>query len=263
MRRRLHPLTALTAAACTAVITTAASSWVLSVMVTGAVAVAAVRLGVAGRVLPAAAVIMVPLGMSLLMIHGLFFPEGTTVLAQWGPARVTAEGLGFAGESAARTAVPVLVFLLFSFTANIPDLVTALTTRRLAPQFGFVVASTLTLLPAIGARLDRIRQAQEARGLVLRGGLPSRLAAARLHMVPLVLTLTTDAGNRAQALDARGFGGPGQRSSYREVIDSAAQRRFRAAAILAAASAVGIRLVQSVPQSLAQSLAQYFPGPGW
>ncbi len=163
--------------------------------------------------------------------------------------------------------MPVLVFLLFTFTVNIPDLVTALTTRRLAPQFGFVLASTLTLLPAIAARLDRIRQAQEARGLVLRGGLSSRLAAARLQMVPLVLALTADAGNRAQALDARGFGGPGARSSYREVVDSAAQRRFRAAAILAAAGAVSFRLVQSVPQSLVQSLAQslgqFFPGPGW
>ena len=32
-----------------------------------------------------AAVILVPLGVSLLMLHGLFFPEGRTVLAAWGP----------------------------------------------------------------------------------------------------------------------------------------------------------------------------------
>ncbi|QYF90563.1 energy-coupling factor transporter transmembrane protein EcfT [Arthrobacter sp. PAMC25284] len=247
VRQRLHPLTALTAAACTAVITTAASSWVLSITVTAAVALGAVRLGVAGRVLPAAAVILMPLGLSLLMIHGLFFPEGSIVLAEWGPARVTAEGLAFAGESAARTAVPVLVFLLFSFTVSVPDLVTVLTMGRLAPRVGFVLASTLTLLPAIAGRLDRIRQAQEARGLVLRGGLTSRLAATRLQMVPLVLALTSDAASRAQALDARGFGGPGARSSYREVVDSPAQRRFRAATLLAAACMVGFRLVQSLP----------------
>ena len=43
------------------------------------------------------------------MLHGLFFPEGRTVLAVWGPARVTAEGLSFAleaGTQAARTVRP-------------------------------------------------------------------------------------------------------------------------------------------------------------
>ena len=39
---------------------------------------------------------MVPLCLSLLMLHGLFFPEGHSVLAEWGPARVTSEGLAFA-----------------------------------------------------------------------------------------------------------------------------------------------------------------------
>ncbi|WP_427132408.1 energy-coupling factor transporter transmembrane component T [Pseudarthrobacter sp. S9] len=247
MPPRLHPLTALTAAACTAVITTAAASWPLSLAVSLAAAVLAARAGVAGRVLPAAAVILAPLCVSLLVLHGLFFPEGHTILAQWGPARVTAEGLGFALDLASRTAACVLVLLLFSFTVSVPDLVAALAAKRVPPQFGFVLASTLTLVPAIAARLDRIRQAQEARGLVLRGGLLSRLGAVRLQMVPLVLGLIEDAGSRAQALDARGFGSPGPRTSYRDVDDPPAQRRFRAAALLLAACAVALRLALSWP----------------
>jgi energy-coupling factor transport system permease protein len=246
MGQRLHPLTALTAAGCTAAVTTAAASWVLSVAVSLAVAVLAGRAGVAGRVVPAAAVILAPLCVSLLVLHGLFFPEGQTVLASWGPARVTVEGLGFALDLATRTTACVLVFLLFSFTVSVPDLLAALAERKLPPQFGFVLASTLTLLPAIAGRLDRIRQAQEARGLVLRGGLLSRLGAVRLQMVPLVLGLIEDAGSRAQALDARGFGG-GPRTSYREVPDPPAQRRFRAAALLVAAGAVVLRLALSWP----------------
>lgn len=247
MRQRLNPLTGLAAAAATAVITTAASSWVLSLAVAAAAAVVAVRLGVAGRVLPAAAVILTPLALSLLMLHGLFFPEGHTVLAQWGPARVTVEGLAFAAELGTRTAVSVLVFLLYSFTVSVPDLVSVLAGTRLPPQFGFVLASTLTLLPAITARLDRIRQAQEARGLVLRRGFLSRVGAARLQMVPLVLGLIDDSGHRAQALDARGFGTAGPRTSYRVVPDSAAERRFRIAALLTAGGAVLARLLSSWP----------------
>jgi energy-coupling factor transport system permease protein len=243
----LHPFTALTAAVCAAVVTTAVASWPLSLAVALAAVFLAVRGGVAGRVLSAAAVILVPLCLSLLVLHGLFFPEGHTVLAQWGPARVTAEGLGFALELGTRTTACVLVFLLFSFTVSIPDLLSALSARRIPPQFGFVLASTLTLLPAAAARLDRIRQAQETRGMVVRGGILSRIGALRLQMVPLVLALMDDAGSRAQALDARGFGSAGPRTSYRDVADTAAQRSLRAAALVLMAAAVAARLAVSWP----------------
>jgi energy-coupling factor transport system permease protein len=61
-------------------------------------------------------------------------------------------------------------------------------------------------------------------------------------MLPLVLSLIQDAGERAQALDARGFNGARVRTSYRDVADSAGQRGFRAVALLLAAAAVVIRI---------------------
>jgi energy-coupling factor transport system permease protein len=247
---RLHPLTALTAACCAAVITTAAGRWPLSVAVAVAAVLLAARAGVAARVLLAAGVILAPLFLSLLVLHGLFFPEGHTVLAQWGPARVTAEGLSFALELASRTAACVLLLLLFSFTVSVPDLLTALAARRIPPQFSFVLASTLTLVPAMAERVEKIRQAQEARGLVVGRGLLSRLAAARLQAVPLVLGLVEDAGLRAQALDARGFGTTGPRTSYRQLQDPPAQRIVRAAALLLAAAAVVLRLITAWPAAV-------------
>jgi energy-coupling factor transport system permease protein len=246
---RLHPFTALTAAASTAVATTAAASWPLSCAVAIVTSVLAARAGVAGRVLSAAAVIMAPLCLSLLVLHGLFFPEGRTVLAEWGPARVTTEGLLFALELASRTSACVLVLLLFSFTVSMPDLVSALAARRVPPQFGFVLASTLTLVPAIARSLDRILQAQEARGLLLRGGLLARFGALRLQMVPLVLGLIEDAGIRGQALEARGFGARGPHTSYRHVADPPGQQLFRALALVLAAAAVALRLLASWPEA--------------
>jgi energy-coupling factor transport system permease protein len=246
MPSTLHPLTSLTAAGCTAVITTAAGFWPLSLAVALAAAVLAGRAGAGRRVAAAAAAVLLPLGLSLLMLHGLFFPEGRTVLAAWGPARVTAEGLGFALEAGTRTGACVLVLLLFSFTVNAPDLVTALAAKGVPPQFGFVLASALTLLPAMAARLEAIRAAQEARGLVV-GGPVSRLVAVRMQMVPLVLGLIEDAGNRAQALDARGFGSPGPRTAYRVLADPPVQRRSRAVLLLLAGAAVALRLVVSWP----------------
>lgn len=208
----------------------------------------AVRAGVAGRMAPAAAVILAPFWLSLLMLHGLFFPEGRTVLAEWGAVRVTTEGLGFALDMGARTAAYVVVFLLFSFTVRVPDLVAVMSARQVPPQFGYVLASTLTLAPAITGRLARIRQAQESRGLVVRRGPLPRLAAARLQMVPLVLSLIQEAGDRAQALDSRGFNGAKARTSYREVPDTAAQRALRTVALLLAVAAVALRIFGHWPE---------------
>lgn len=239
---RLHPLTSLAAAGSTAVITTAAASSPLSVAVSAAAVGLSVVAGKSTRMLPAAAAILVPMAMSLFVLHGLFFPEGTIVLAEWGPARVTSEGLQFAAERAAQLSAAVLVLMLFSFSVSVPDLVAALSSRGLNGRFAYVLASTLTLLPAISVRLQRIRQAQEARGLVIRRGWIHRVIAFRLQAVPLVLSLVDDAGTRAQALEARGFSSQGPRTSYREVPDPPLQRVFRMVLLLAAAATVAARL---------------------
>lgn len=239
---RLHPLTSLAAAGSTAAITTAAAYLPLSLAVVAAAVGLAAWGGSLRRLLPAAAAILVPLCLSLLVLHGLFFPEGDTVLAEWGPARVTSEGLSFALDRAAQLGAVVLALLVFSFSVNVPDLVAALSARGVHGRFAFVLASTITLLPAITSRVDRIRQAQESRGLVIRRGLVHRAAAFRRQAVPLVLSLVEDAGTRAAALESRGFSTPGPRTSYRDVPDSKAQRALRIVLLVAAAAAFAVRL---------------------
>jgi energy-coupling factor transport system permease protein len=239
---RLHPLTSLAAAGSTAAITTAAAYLPLSLAVIATAVGLAAWSGSVRRLLPAAAAILVPLCLSLLVLHGLFFPEGDTVLAEWGPARVTSEGLSFALNRAAQLGAVVLALLVFSFNVSVPDLVAALSVRGVQGRFAFVLASTLTLLPAITSRVERIRQAQESRGLVIRRGLLHRVAAFRRQAVPLVLSLVEDAGTRAAALESRGFSNPGPRTSYRDVPDSKPQRALRVVLLVAAAAAVAIRL---------------------
>ena len=75
----------------------------------------------------------------------------------------------------------MLVLLLFSFTVSVPDLVAALAARGLPPQFGFVLASALTL-PAGHRRPAGAGsgQAQEARGT---GG-PAAALLSRLGARP-------------------------------------------------------------------------------
>ncbi|MCU1517897.1 MAG: energy-coupling factor transporter transrane protein EcfT [Pseudarthrobacter sp.] len=242
---RLHPLTSLTVAGSTAVITTAAASWPLSLAVIAAAVGLSAWGGTLRRLRPAAAAVLVPLCLSLLVLHGLFFLEGVTVLAQWGPARVTAEGLSFALQRAAQLSAAVLALLVFSFGVSVPDLVAALSGKGIQGRVAFVLASTLTLVPAAASRLERIRQAQEARGLVIRRGLLHRMAASRLQAVPLVSALVEEAGTRGAALDARGFGSTGPRTIYREVPDRPLERLLRTFLLLAAVVAVAARLWQA------------------
>ncbi|MET1088292.1 MAG: energy-coupling factor transporter transmembrane component T [Arthrobacter sp.] len=244
---RLHPLTSLAAAGSTAIITTAAASLPLSLAVIAAAVGLSAWGGTWRRLLPAAVVILVPVWASLFVLHGLFFPEGATVLAEWGPARVTSEGLSFALQRAAQLSAAVLALLVFSFSVSIPDLVAALSTKGMHGRFAFVLASTLTLLPAITSRLERIRHAQEARGLVIRRGLLHQGSAFRRQAVPLVSALVEDAATRAAALEARGFGNAGARTSFRDVPDPNWERWLRFLLLLAAAAAVAARLFQTGP----------------
>jgi energy-coupling factor transport system permease protein len=229
---RLHPLTLLVAAVVPAIATLAVNRWHVSAVVLAAMVLFVALSGLGRRVLPAAGVVLAPLLLSLLLTHGLFFAEGQSVLWTAGPVRVTTEGLGFAADMGLRTAVFVVAFLAFSFSVQPADLLAVLTEMRVPPQFGFVLCSTLTLAPAITARAQRISQAQQARGLVIGRGLAGRVRIVQQQSVPLVLALLHEAGSRAESLEARGFGAPGPRTSYRQVPDSVGQRVFRWAALL-------------------------------
>lgn len=188
--------------------------------------------------------IVAPFALWALAIHGLFFPEGRTVLAALGPVRVTAEGLAYAGGFVLRTAALVVVMLAFSVWVDVAVLRAALVRRGIPAPLGYVLASALGLAATVSGRMRRIREAQEARGLVVRSGLGGRLAAARFQAFPLVLALVDEAGERATALEARGHRLPGRRTSYLSEPDSPGQRVLRWA--LAAASA-GIAASVVVP----------------
>jgi energy-coupling factor transport system permease protein len=244
--RRLNPLTGLALAGTGLVACLAGTQWTVWAAAIVVAAGLAYRAGTLRRVLAAATVVVAPFALWALMIHGLFFPEGHTVLAAWGPARVTAEGLAYAAGFVLRTAALVVVMLTFSTWVDVAVLRAALVRRGVPAQLGYVLASALGLATTVSARLRRIREAQEARGLVVRRGLGGRALAARLQAVPLVLALVDEAGERAAALEARGQALPGRRTSYVDEPDSATQRVFRWVLVVASAALVGAVILTSL-----------------
>ncbi|WP_308190492.1 energy-coupling factor transporter transmembrane component T family protein [Sinomonas notoginsengisoli] len=244
--RRLNPLTGLALAASGVVACLAWAQWTVWFAAIGCATVAAVRGGTLRRVAAASGVVVAPFALWAFLIHGLFFPEGTTVLASWGPARVTAEGLAYASGFVLRTAALVTVMLAFSVWADIAVLRAALLRRGVPAPLGYVIASALGLAAVVGERMRLIRQAQEARGLVVRAGPGGRLLAARLQVLPLVFALVDEAGERAAALEARGQRLPGTRTSYVDEPDSLAQKALRWALMAACVGIVGSVVVPAL-----------------
>jgi energy-coupling factor transport system permease protein len=229
-RGRLNPLTGLVLAGAAVVVCLAWASWSVWLAVLAAALVAASRARVLSRVAAAGSVVVVPFALWALAIHGLFFPEGRTVLAEVGPARVTAEGLDYVALFVLRTATLVVVMLAFSLWVDVATLRVALV-RRGVPVSG---------------RLAGIRAAQEARGLVVRRGIAGRVVAARLQVVPLVLQLVDEAGERATALEARGSSLRGRRTFYVEEPDSRLQRWVRWSLAVASLAVVASVVVPAV-----------------
>ncbi|MBG6216847.1 energy-coupling factor transport system permease protein [Arthrobacter sp. CAN_A6] len=226
-RRIFNPLTELLAATLVVVLVLVVNRWQFSFVVLVAGILPAVLLSGKPRSIGLAlAVVAAPLLVSSLVLHGLFFPEGTSVLAQWGPARVTVEGLEFAALMGLRMAVFSGALLTVMMTASIPELVSTLTHRGWNRKLVFVIGSAVGLLPSVVIRAQHIRRAQEARGLVVGGGL-RRFKALLMVSTPLVTGLLVDASERTHMLEARGFSSTVRRTSYLPDTDSAAQRAAR------------------------------------
>jgi energy-coupling factor transport system permease protein len=120
-------------------------------------------LGQARQIALALALTLGPLLVSSLVLHGVL-PGGDDVLARWGPARVTAEGLEFAALMGLRLAVFAGVLLTAAMTVSIPELMSTLTHRGWNRKLIFVLGSAVGLLPHVTGRARQITRAQQARG---------------------------------------------------------------------------------------------------
>lgn len=235
MKRRiteLHPFTVLCLAVFAVAVATAASVWWLSC----AVIVLCLAIGaVTGKVRKLAALssaIMLPTLLSLLMIHGLASWDSSPVIAAWGPISLTRGGAEIATALALRTAVLVVVGLLCGLLIDKHQLVAAIDLSPAPPQAGYLLASTLFLLPQMMEKQHAIGEAQALRKAGTGRGLAGWLQRLRLRAVPLVLSSVQDAHDRSAHLAARGFPARGEHSRLRQVADSQIQRGVRWVALL-------------------------------
>jgi energy-coupling factor transport system permease protein len=105
------------------------------------------------------------------------------------------------------------------------------------------VQSVLQIIPQTLETVDRIRDAQQARGLEIQGRIDRRVRAFLPLMLPVVLSSLVATQERAMALEVRGFGLRGARVDRHRIPDSAPQSLLRWALLLLVPLAILARLV--------------------
>lgn len=143
----------------------------------------------------------------LAVLSPLFDPLGATVLfTYWGARPYTLEAMLYGASVALIFAAMIAWFAVMG---------KVLTTEKLAylfggsfPQLGFVVISTLTLVPRLLRRAKEMARAS-AREVSVRG----RIASAGVRLVNLIRWALAEGAMRADAMASRGFA-TGRRSSY-------------------------------------------------
>lgn len=218
--RAAHPFTQLAVAA-----TLPALAWTLPAPAAG-IATAALALGLTAtrglrRGLWPALLTAAPFWLFLFLLH-----DARTTLAIG--LRIT-------------TMVASFVWLA---AALVPArLVEAMVARGWSVSAAYLIAATLSAVPTLRARAQRIVEAQRCRGLSPRGSLRNRMRALRALAMPLLLSALHDVDERALALATRGLVPGARRTPLRAPADPVLERLARWGLVLVCVAALVWRLV--------------------
>lgn len=185
--------------------------------------------------------IVLPFAISMFLIQGLFWTDGTPV-ASLGPLSLKAEGLVFATRITGRLLAIMGSFLLFSLGTPPDDLMISLEERGVPNSITYIILSTIQLVPGLQVRAGKIRDAQRARGLETEGNIFQRLRSMLPLVEPLVLGSIIDVDERAIALEARGFSSNTPKTFFRTVEDRRWEQIFRWALLILSVILILVRL---------------------
>lgn len=170
--------------------------------------------------------IVLPFALSLLIVQGLFWTDGTPILIL-GPLSLKEEGVLFALRSTGRILLIISSFILLSLSTRPDALMLSLSQRGVPKSLTYIILSTLQLIPRFQDKASTILDAQRARGLETEGSLLHRLKSFLPMIKPLILSSIVDIEERAIALEARAFGRSGPKTSLLILEDSAIQKFLR------------------------------------
>jgi energy-coupling factor transport system permease protein len=157
---------------------------------------------------------LAPLLIVILILQPLFAPGPGPALLQLGPLRLTASGILVGVSFALRAAALTFLSAGLLLTTHSSDLVQGLVALGLPYTWGLAVGLSMRYLSTIGHLFFTVRDAQQARGLILSQG--NFVQRARAHIPILVATIIAAlrlGDNLGLALAARGLGYPARRTT--------------------------------------------------
>jgi len=169
----------------------------------------------------------------LFIIQGLFYPYATEKLADL-PFGFTLwkDGLLYAANIAARILVMMVFGYWFVLTTHPGDLVSSLTKIGLPNAIGYVILTTLQIIPRVTGQMQTIIDAQKSRGLETEGSIIQRLKSFVPLLGPLFMGSVQQAVEKSMALEARAFSSKGEKTSYRKTIINTADKAIMAIAMI-------------------------------
>jgi energy-coupling factor transport system permease protein len=171
--------------------------------------------------------LILPAALFLFLMQAFFQPMEGEVIFEFWFLDITVESLMFAFRNAMRISVMVSSFVLFLLTTHPSELMSDLSRRGLAPQFAYVIISTLQILPQMQAKAQTIIAAQRSRGLDTQSNFIRRLRSLGPLVGPLVFGSLVEVEERAIAIEARGFTSTHPKTSLYEIPDTSLDRMLR------------------------------------
>jgi energy-coupling factor transport system permease protein len=239
----------LAAVLATGVLALTAGLWLLVAWIV-ACNLALLSSGVSARKLRWAWLTTAPVLASIVVLWPLFAREGAVILLAVGPVDVSLEELGRGFATALRIAGLAFAWLGVLFTTDQAHLVRGLVRLGLSHRAGMVFVLALRSIWLLQEVHAGVMDAQQARGLVLRGANPIAQARARLPILVAVLVNAirmTD--SLTLALSARGYESASPRTVYRDLRMSRTDWALLSAVVVLAGVAFWSRLALGVGAS--------------
>ena len=159
-----------------------------------------------------------PVLVSVVVLWPVFASEGDHLLLAIGPLVITVEELGRGCATGLRIGGLALTWLAVLFTTDQARLVRGLVRFGLSHRAGMLVVLALRSIWLLSEVYSGVLDAQQARGLIIRGRNPIAQARARLPiLVVVVVNALRMVDSLTLSLSARGFDSTAPRSVYREL----------------------------------------------
>ena len=213
------------------------------------------------RVFSLVCVIVVPILVFLVLVHGFLNPANETILYSFTVLGITAElgkeGLIITYNLVSKLCLILPSFFLFVSVTSPERLMPSLIQKGVPPAVSYLFLATLNVLPYMRSKMETIQMAQQARGVSMEGGLLTRIRAILPLLMPLILSSLGDIQARSVTLEVRSFGVSRRVSSLYNLeerrIDKILQMFFVVSGLAAAgaASTAGQALAAAVARIVA------------